>query len=399
MPNMLPFSNLRAVDLTEALAGPYCSMLMGDLGADVIKIERPGSGDQSRRWGARLPGGESAYFCATNRNKRSLSLNIRSAGGQGVMQQLLATTDIFLCNIPRDESLRRAGLDAPGLRAVHPRLIYASITGYGRSGPNSGRSGYDLVAQGEAGLMSVTGTEESAPIRFPIPIADMTTGLYAVIGVLAALRVRDQTGQGQLVDLSLLESQAAYLTILAGDYFATGQPPRPIGNTHPGIVPYQVFHTADQDVIIAVGSDRQWAQLCDVLALGPDVAGDPRFATNPARLTNRARVVDLLQRRLAAVPAAELLARLQAAEIPCGPINAVPDSLADPHYLARGNIVEQQHATAGPIRSLANPVRLSDTPAAYRLPPPRLGEHTDAILSELGYSAVQIDKLRQNGDL
>src|SRR6266852_1898263 len=292
---MQPLSNLRVVDLTEALAGPFCSMLMGDLGADVIKIERPGSGDQSRRWGARLPGGESAYFCATNRNKRSLSLNIRSAAGQRVMGQLLATADIFMCNIPRDDSLRRAGLDAPGLRAGFPRLIYASITGYGRSGPNAGRSGYDLVAQGEAGLMSVTGTEDSAPIRFPIPIADMTTGLYAIIGVLGALRVRDQTGQGQLIDLSLLESQAAYLTIMAGDYFATGQPPRPIGNTHPGIVPYQVFHTADKDVIIAVGSDRQWAQLCAVLALGAEVRDDPRFATNPARLANRSPLVDILQ--------------------------------------------------------------------------------------------------------
>jgi crotonobetainyl-CoA:carnitine CoA-transferase CaiB-like acyl-CoA transferase len=396
---MLPFANLRVVDLTEALAGPYCSMLLGDLGADVIKIERPGSGDQSRRWGARLPGGESAYFCATNRNKRSLSLNIRSGLGQRVMKQLLATADIFMCNIPRDDSLRRAGLDAPSLRAEYPRLIYASITGYGRSGPYAGRSGYDLVAQGEAGLMSVTGTDASAPIRFPIPIADMTTGLYTVIGVLAALRVRDQTGQGQLIDLSLLESQAAYLTVLAGDYFATGQPPRPIGNTHPGIVPYQVFHTADKDVIIAVGSDRQWAQLCEVLALGPEVRDDPRYATNPARLENRAALVDLLQARLAVAPSAEALGRLQAAEIPCGPINAVPDSLSDPHYVARGNIVEQQHETAGLIRSLANPVRLSDTPAAYRLPPPCLGEHTAAILGELGYSPAEIESLRREGDV
>src|SRR5260221_569154 len=321
---MLPFSNLRVVDVTEALAGPYCSMLLGDLGADVIKIERPGSGDQSRRWGARLPGGESAYFCATNRNKRSLALNIGSKGGQRVMQQLLATADVFVCNIPRDDSLSRAGLDVPGLRAAFPRLIYASITGYGRTGPNAGRSGYDLVAQGEAGLMSVTGTADSAPIRFPIPIADMTTGLYAIIGMLAALRVRDQTGQGQLVDLSLLESQAAYLTVLAGDYFATGQPPRPIGNTHPGIVPYQVFHTADKDVIIAVGSDRQWGQLCDALELGAGVRDDPRFVSNPDRLSHRADVVALLQENLSALPSAAVLARLQAPEIPCGPIHSVP---------------------------------------------------------------------------
>ena len=396
---MLPLFNLRVVDLTEALAGPYCAMLMGDLGADVVKIERPGSGDQSRRWGARLPGGESAYFCSTNRNKRSLTLNIRSQAGQRVIRRLLATADIFMCNIPRDDSLRRAGLDAPSLRAAFPRLIYASITGYGRSGPNAGRSGYDLVAQGEAGLMSVTGTADSAPIRFPIPIADMTTGLYTLIGVLAALRVRDQTGQGQMIDLSLLEAQAAYLTVLAGDYFATGQPPRPIGNTHPGIVPYQVFHSADKDVIIAVGSDRQWGQLCEALGLGAEVRDDPRFASNPSRLANRALVVDLLQSKLAALPSAEVLARLQAAEIPCGPINSVPDSLSDAHYLARGNIVAQEHPAAGPIRSLANPVRLSDTPAEYRLPPPRLGEHTDAILNELGYATAEVEALRAAGDV
>ncbi len=396
---MLPFANIRVIDLTEALAGPYASMLMGDLGADVVKIERPGSGDQSRGWGARLPGGESAYFCSTNRNKRSLSLNIRSEAGRRVMRRLLAGADVLLCNIPRDDSLRRAGLDVAGVRAEFPRLIYASITGYGRSGPNAGRSGYDLVAQGEAGLMSVTGTEATAPMRFPIPIADMTTGLYTVIGVLAALRVRDQTGEGQLVDLSLLESQAAFLTVLAGDYFATGRPPRAIGNAHPAIVPYQVFHTADKDVIIAVGSDRQWGQLCEMLGLGPEVRDDPRFAGNPARLANRAEVVELLQDRLAVWPSADLLSRLRGAEIPGGPINSVPDSLSDPHYMARGNIIEQQHATAGVIRSLANPVRLADTPASYRLPPPRLGEHTDAVLTELGYSPGEIVALRQGGDV
>jgi crotonobetainyl-CoA:carnitine CoA-transferase CaiB-like acyl-CoA transferase len=392
---MQPLSNLRVVDLTEALAGPYCSMILGDLGADVIKIERPGSGDQSRRWGARLPDGESAYFCAANRNKRSLTLNIREPAGQSVMYRLLGLADIFMCNIPRAESLRRAGLDPETLRSRFPRLIYAAITGYGHSGPYAGRSGYDLVAQGEAGLMSVTGTETTVPIRYPIPIADMTTGLYTAIGVLAALRVRDLTGQGQVLDQSLLESQAAYLTVLAGDYFATGEAPRPIGNSHPGIVPYQVFHTADKDVIIAVGSDRQWAVFCRLLGLGPEVRDDPRFATNPARLVNRSAVVELVQARLASMASAALLTLLQNAEIPCGPINTVADSLADPHYVQRGNVVEQQHPGAGTIRSLASPVRLSDTPASYRLPPPRLGEHTEAILSELGYSADDLATLRE----
>lgn len=281
---MPPLDDLRIVDLTEALAGPYAAMLLADLGADVIKIERPGAGDQSRRWGARLPvpapsasepnaasaaqpGDESAYFCATNRNKRSLTLNIQAPAGQAVLHRLLAAADILLCNIPREDSLKRAGLDWADLHARYPRLIFASITGYGRTGPNAGRSGYDLVAQGEAGLMSLTGTPATVPMRYPIPLADMTTGLYTVIGILAALRAREQSGEGQYIDLSLLEAQAAYLAIVAGDVFATGQPPVPIGNAHPSIVPYQVFRAADKDVIIAVGSDKQWAAFCGVIGL------------------------------------------------------------------------------------------------------------------------------------
>lgn len=394
---MQPLADLRVIELTEALAGPYAAMLLGDLGADVIKIERPGAGDQSRRWGARLPGGESAYFCSTNRNKRSLALNIQAEAGREVLQRLLATADVLLCNIPRDDSLRRAGLDPTALRERFPRLIFASITGYGRTGPYAGRSGYDLVAQGEAGLMSVTGTAETGPIRFPIPIADMTTGMYTVIGVLAALRAREQTGLGQVLDQSLLEGQAAYLTVLAGDYFATSQPPRPAGNAHQGIVPYQVFHTADKDVIIAVGSDKQWAQFCAVLGLGPEVRDDERFATNPARLQHRAILVPLLQARLAARPSAELLDHLRAAEIPCGPINTVPDTLADEHFRARGNLVELEHAAAGRVTTLANPIRLADSPAAYRLPPPRLGEHSAAVLAELGYAEDTVANLKAAG--
>ena len=403
---MLPLANIRIVDLTEALAGPYCAMLLGDLGADVIKIERPGAGDQSRKWGARLPNGESAYFCSTNRNKRSLTLNIQSAPGQAVMHKLLAIADVFMCNIPRADSLRRAALDVERLRAKFPRLIYASITGYGRTGPYAGRSGYDLVAQGEAGLMSVTGTLETVPMRYPIPLADMTTGLYTAIGILAALRVRDQTGQGQLIDASLLESQAAYLTILAGDFFATGQSPRPLGNAHPAIVPYQVFHAADKDVVITVGSEKQWAQFCEVVGLGPEVRDDARFATNQARLAHRAELIPILEARLKHIPAAELLPRLRAAEIPCGPINTVPDTLADEHYRQRGNIVEMPHPSskddlrrAGAVKSLANPVRLADTPPGYRLPPPMLGEHTQAVLTELGYTVEEIERLRAAGDV
>ncbi len=396
---MLPLEDIRIVDLTEALAGPYCAMLLGDLGADVIKIERPGVGDQSRKWGARLPGDESAYFCSTNRNKRSLTLNIQSAGGQGVLHKLLGMADVFLCNIPREDSLQRAGLDWPTLHRQFPKLIFASITGYGRSGPKANRSGYDLVAQGESGLMSITGTPASAPMRYPIPLADMTTGLYAAIGILTALRSREQTGAGQLIDLSLLEAQAAYLGIVAGDFFATGQAPQPIGNAHPSIVPYQVFRCADREVVVAVGSDKQWAQFCAAIHLGPEVRDDPRFATNQARLTNRAALLPLIEARLSQLSSIELLPSLLSAEIPCGPINAVPDLLADAHYLTRGNIVEQTHSRAGAVKSLANPIRLSATPAQYRLPPPALGEHAEAVLSELGYAPQEIAGLRAARDI
>lgn len=401
---MHSLANLRVVELTEALAGPYCAMLLGDLGADVIKVERPGAGDQSRKWGARWATAqaappESAYFTSTNRNKRSLTLNIQSPGGQAVLEKLLATADVLICNIPRLESLRRAGLAPEQVQAKYPRLIFAWISGYGTTGPNTGRSGYDLVAQGEAGLMSITGTADTVPIRYPVPLADMTTGLYTVIGILAALRVRDVTGQGQLVDVSLREAQTAFLGIVAGDYFATGQVPAPVGNAHPSIVPYQVFHTADKDVIIAVGSDKQWAQFCAVLGLGAEVRDDARFATNPARLKHRAELVPLLQARLLTLPSAGLLAQLQAAEIPCGPINSVAESLADDHYVARGNIVEMPHPTAGTVKSLGNPVRLAATPPDYRLPPPLLGEHTAAILSELGYGTEEVEAMKGRGEV
>jgi len=366
------------VDLTEALAGPYCTMLLGDLGADVIKIERPGVGDQSRKWGARRSDGESAYFCSVNRNKRSVALDLKQPDAQAILRRLLAGADVLVCNVPRLDSLERLGLHPDPVRARFPRLVYCAISGYGHSGPSAGLPGYDLVAQGEAGLMSVTGTAESAPIRFPIPLADMTTGLYAALAILAALLARQATGQGQFIDLSLLECQAAWLATMAGDYFANGQPPAPAGNAHAGIVPYQVFQTADKPVVITVGTDRLWAVFCDVLALGPEVRDDPRFASNPARLAHRAELIPVLQARLATQPAAHWLPLLRAAEIPCGPINTVPDLLNHPQYLARQNLV-----VSGDLTTLANPLKLSSTPPSYRRPPPRLGEHNDEVLREL----------------
>jgi crotonobetainyl-CoA:carnitine CoA-transferase CaiB-like acyl-CoA transferase len=384
-----PISNLKVIDLTEALAGPYCTMLLGDLGADVIKIERPGVGDQSRKWGAKLPDGRSAYFCSTNRNKRSLALDLKQPAAQEVMGRLLVTADVLVCNVPRLDSLGRLGLHPDEVHRKYPRLIYCAISGYGHSGPNAGLGGYDLVAQGEAGLMSITGTTESAPIRYPIPLADMTTGMYSALAILAAALARTATGEGQFIDMSLIESQAAWTTIVAADYFATGLPPKPIGNDHPSIVPYQVFQTADKPIIVAVGTDKLWASFCDLLGLGAEVRDDPRFRDNPSRVANRQSLIFILQSRLAPQPADYWIAKLRAAEIPCGPINTVPDLLNDAHYLARENVV----SVGGDLKMLASPMRLTGTPPSYRLPPPGLGEHTREVLRELGYSAEEIDRL------
>ena len=394
---MSVLDGIRVIEIAEALAGPYAAMLLGDLGADVLKIERPGTGDQARQWGARLPGEESAYFASVNRNKRSLTLNFLKEEGRALLQSLLVNADVLIINIPREESLDRAGLSWEALHRRHPRLIVASITGYGRSGPYAGRSGYDLVSQGEAGLMTLTGTPETVPMRYPIPLADLTSGMYTTIGVLAALRARDASGQGQLVDISLLESQASYLTTLAGDFFATGQAPKPLGNAHPGIAPYQVYRAADKDVIIAVGSDKQWAQFCDVLGLGAAVRDDARFATNPARLTHRDELNALIDPAVGALTTEDLLARLREAEIPCGPINDPADLLEHEQYVARENIITLKHPAAGDVRSLANPVRLSDSPADYRLPAPRLGEHTGEVLRDLGVAPQTLLELRHRG--
>lgn len=383
-----PLAAIKVIDLTEALAGPYCTMLLGDLGADVIKIERPKSGDQSRKWGARLPDGSSAYFNSTNRNKRSITLDLKMTDHQAVIAKLLSSADVLVCNVPRLDSLKRLGLHPDDVRGAYPQLIYCAISGYGHSGPNMGLGGYDLVAQGEAGLMSITGTAETVPIRYPIPLADMTTGVYSALAILSAIIARGQTGTGQFIDMSLLETQAAWTTIVAADYFATGLPPKPIGNDHPSIVPYQVFETADKEMIIAVGTDKLWSAFCRTLELGVSFRDDPRFVDNPARVKNRKELIPILQAKLKARPAAYWIAQLRDAEIPCGPINAVPDILNDPHYLARENLVRM-----GDLTSLANPLKLGSTPPNYRLPPPHLGQHNQEILQQLGYSAPEIDAL------
>lgn len=390
-------SGLRVVDLTQALAGPFCTMILGDLGADVIKVERPGEGDQSRGWGPPFLQGESSYYLSTNRNKRSLTLDLDKPAGQEVMARLLERADVFLTNIPRWDSLRKRGLDYETVHARWPRLVYCIITGFGMTGPYAGRSGYDLVAQAMSGTMALTGEPEGEPQRFPSALADMTAGLYAAIGILAALEARRKTGEGQLIDISLLEGQIAWLTNIAGAYFATGEELPRLGNLHPSIVPYQPFPTKDGYIILTVGTDRLWHKLCEVLGIEETVGRDPRFATNRDRNAHRTELVPILTDIFRERERAYWLERLEEAGIPCAPIYTVAQALNDPHFLARGGVVELEHPRAGKVRSLGNPVRLSATPPAYRRPPPMLGEHTDEVLQEVGYTPEEIAALRAEG--
>jgi len=395
-PPRAALEGIRVVDITQALAGPFLAMLLGDLGADVIKVERPDGGDQSRGWGPPFAGSESSYYMAVNRNKRSLTCNFRTKGGAEVLRRLADGADVLITNERRESYRRRIGIDYAGLAARNPGIVYCSITGFGMTGPAAETPGYDIIAQGMAGLMPLTGSLDAPPYRYPASIADLATGMYGLSSVLAALYVRERTCCGQYLDLSLVESQAWWTIIQAAAYLLSGNPPPKLGNDHQSIVPYGTFRAQDGYLIIACASESLWQRLCDVLEM-PEQRDDPRFAINRERVVRRDAMRDEIERRLAARPAADWLALLREAGIPCGPIYEVPEMLADPHMAARGFVVEQPHPTAGTLRTLASPLRLSDTPATYRRHPPLLGEHTEEVLGELGYSAEEIGRLREEG--
>ncbi len=390
-----PLAGIRVIDQTQALAGPYCAMMLGDLGADVIKIERPGVGDQSRQWGPPYIDDQSTYYLAANRNKRGMALNIAADEGREILHKLVKGADIFMTNIATRASLKKYQMDSDTLNAINPRLIYASISGYGRTGPRADQPGYDLVAQAESGSMSLSGEVAGAPMRFLSPMADLTCGLFTLVGILAALNARHSTGRGQFLDQSLQEGQITWLDNYAGEYFATGKAPQRMGNRHPQIAPYEAVQGADGDwFILGVGSDNVWRSFCALVERN-DLAVDPRFAENANRVKHYEALMPAVRAIIKERTADEWLPLLRSAGVPAGRINTIDQALTDEHLLERGMIVELEHPALGLLKSIATPVNLSETPLAYRLHPPRLGEHTDAIMAELDYKWGTIEHLRK----
>ena len=402
-----PLSHIRVLDLSRVLAGPWAGQNLADLGAEVIKVERPGQGDDTRRWGppylkdaAGRDTSEPAYYLSCNRGKKSIVLDLATPEGQRLARELAAKCDILIENY-KVGGLARFGLGYDDLEASHPHLIYCSITGFGQTGPCRERAGYDLIAQGMGGLMSITGEPDGAPgggpKRVGVAIADLFSGMYATIAVLAALARRERTGRGQHIDLALLDCQVAMLANQAMNYLTSGRPPPRMGNAHPNVVPYQPFATADGQIIVAVGNDTQFAGLCAVIGR-PELADDPDFATNAARIRNRERLLPMIAEQIKARTNREWQDALEAVGVPCGPINALDEVFADPQVRARGMRFELDHPLAGRVPMVASPMRFSETPIEYRAPPPLLGEHTDDVLGELlGLDAGEIARLREGG--
>ncbi|MCU1735454.1 MULTISPECIES: CaiB/BaiF CoA transferase family protein [unclassified Pseudomonas] len=398
-------SHLRVLDLSRVLAGPWAGQILADLGAEVIKVERPGAGDDTRAWGPPFlkdvngeNTSEAAYYLSANRNKHSVTIDFTQPEGQRLVRELAAKSDIVIENF-KVGGLKAYGLDHESLRQVNPQLIYCSITGFGQTGPYAKRAGYDFMIQGLGGLMSLTGRPEgedgAGPVKVGVALTDILTGLYSTVAILAALAHRDQHGGGQHIDMALLDVQVACLANQAMNYLTTGTPPQRLGNAHPNIVPYQDFPTADGDFILTVGNDGQFRKFAEV-AGQPQWADDPRFATNKLRVANRAELIPLIRQATVFKTTAEWVSQLEQAGVPCGPINDLAQMFADPQVKARGLAIDIPHSLGGSVPQVASPIRLSETPVEYRNAPPLLGEHTEQVLSSvLGLGADDILRLRE----
>ncbi len=394
-PTAGPLAGLRVLDLSRILSGPFATMVFADLGADVIKLENPTAGDDTREWAPPYQGDQSAYFLAINRNKRGIAVDLKSEQGRLIAQRLADQADVLVENF-RPGTAARLGLGYEELSQRNPRLIYASISGFGQTGPYASEPGYDAIAQALGGLMSVTGESDGEPVRAGNSAADLAAAMWAAIGILSALHARAATGRGDWIDISLLDGQIAWLTYLAGGYFATGEVPRRYGSAHPSIVPYQALRTADGYLMVAVGNDVLWQRFAPLIGR-PELAADPRFATNPDRVANRTELLVLIEVALAARGSAEWAAELSHAGIPAGAINTIDKALVHPQVQARDMVLSTDHPTAGTLRMTGSPIKLTTHTTTVRRPPPLLGEHTDAVLGELGFSTADIDVLRHDG--
>jgi formyl-CoA transferase len=385
--------NIRVLDLSRVLAGPYCTMLLGDLGAEVIKVERPGLGDDTRQWGPPFVAGESAYYLCCNRNKKSLTLNLRTEAGRDLIAKLADASDVLVENF-LPGTLDAWGLSYAELSRRNPRLVFCSITGFGQTGPRRDEPGYDIMIQALSGVMSITGESDGPPMKLGVAISDITAGMLASNAILAALFARERTGRGDRIDIALFDATIAWLANVGSNYLVSGAVPRRRGTAHPSIVPYQAFQAADESLIVAVGNDGQFVKFSAAIGR-PELAADPRFKTNAQRVEHREYLVPLLAAVIAGRPAAHWLDTLDQAGVPCGPVNTIDRAFADPQTAARDMLIEVSHPTIGPLKLAGSPLKLAAIQALPGRPPPLLGEHTEEILTNLlGLNADQIERLR-----